>query len=489
MRCELAGYEAVIIDWVNHKTHDLSDYAFFLKLMADIRTGVYCAAIIATPCETFSAARTRLDGETFGPIALRGPDKPDLYGYSWLTGKDKETCRLGTLLAVRSAEIAAAFGDQWLPWILENPYPLGTSAPSVFRLDELAALASRPWCELIRADQCCDGADCTKPTGLLGWSSVLRNFGRRCTHSPVWWRYFDGEWVKAPHAPLRRKGHTSGKPCPRPVLAKLWHPSLPSSAPFYATHEKKACPGPFNKRMVEALVLACDISASSGPTGTSVLSKQFLSIDDPDGIFEQSVVKPASLRGHSRETNKEQRERENDHAIGGMRSPSRAVARNPKASRVGAALSKVLQALLLANLAQLSMVNDLGTDRCSGFHTEFVEEARQQCASVLGFPYWRGEGAAQHASLRPDFIGVFVSMGGDPEKDLAGWTIDGCPLGIRSELKPSGIFPPVHHREIEAAEAEHIQNDVGTFSNYASLEDWPDAAAEQIDRLAGHGFV
>ena len=446
MYCKTAGYEAVIIDWVNHKTHDLSDDAFFLKLMADIRTGVYCAAMIATPCETFSAARRRLDGETFGPIALRGPDKPDLYGHSWLTGKDKETCRLGTLLAVRSAEIASAFDDQWLPWVLENPYPIDKEAPSVFNLDELTALAGRPWCGLIRTDQCCDGADCTKPTGLLGWKSVLDNFGRRCTHPPVWWRYFDGEWVRAPHAPLRRKGRNSGKPCPRPVLAKLWHPSLPSSVPHYATHEKKAYPGPFNKRLVQALVLACDKSSSSGPIGTSANSKQTLSIDDPDGIFEQSVVKPASLRGHSRETNKEQRERENDQAIGGMRNPSRAVARNPTASKVGGALSKVLQTLLLANLGQLSMVNNLGTQQCGGFHSEFVEAARQQCASVLGFPYLHEDGAAQHTSLRPDFIGSFVSMTGVPEKDLAGWTIDGCPLGIRSELKPSGIFPPVHQR-------------------------------------------
>ena len=78
---------------------------------------------------------------------------------------------------------------------------------------------------------------------------------------------------------------------------------------------------------------------------------------------------------------------------------------------------------------------------------------------------------------------------GDPETDLAHWIQHGCPLGIREELNPSGIFPAVNERERPAAEAEALQTDIASFSNYASLEEWPEAAREQIDRLVTEGFV
>ena len=76
---------------------------------------------MAPPCETFSPARLRLPGETYGPCALRGHKKPELYGLPDLSIEDKETCRKGTLLAVRPAAVAGEFSILQLPWILENP--------------------------------------------------------------------------------------------------------------------------------------------------------------------------------------------------------------------------------------------------------------------------------------------------------------------------------------------------------------------------------
>ena len=113
-------------------------------------------------------ARQLLPGETHGPRALRGPSKPHLYGLPGLRPFEKEQCRKGTLLAVRSMEIASRFKAQRKKWILENPYPLRDDEPSVFNLDEARELLNDTDLDinegaattLIRSDQCRDGADC-----------------------------------------------------------------------------------------------------------------------------------------------------------------------------------------------------------------------------------------------------------------------------------------------------------------------------------------
>ena len=79
-----------------------------------------------------------------------------------------------------------------------------------------------------------------------------------------WWRHHDGERVRAPHAPLRRKGHT-GKPCPRPVLAEEWHRQLPSTCDTYATDKAKAYPGPCNCRLIESCAADLETESSKRP--------------------------------------------------------------------------------------------------------------------------------------------------------------------------------------------------------------------------------
>ncbi len=257
--CEKRNAEAIIIDWVNDPRHDLLNDAFYYDLLGRVKADEFYAALIATPCETFSAAREVLPGESYGPRALRGPQKPDLYGKRDLTKKEREVCRKGTLLAVRSAEIAAHFKSTGKPWLLENPWQFKESAPSVFNLDEIASLFDDPADHvpdpiiLERTDQCMDGADCCKPTGLAGPKSCLLDFGRRCDHPMQWWVYHDYHWVQAPHAPLRRKNWT-GAPCPRQVLPEDWYQDMPSHCDECPTQAKKAYPGPLNDRLMGALL-------------------------------------------------------------------------------------------------------------------------------------------------------------------------------------------------------------------------------------------
>ncbi len=157
---------------------------------------------------------------------------------------------------------------------------------------------------------------------------------------------------------------------------------------------------------------------------------------------------------------------------------------------VGIKVFKVLQALFVAHVSHLAVLDSLGSDECKGFPAEIVEVARHQVANELGFQY-DPTSRAEWTDLRPDFVEAYVRQAEDPEINLAEWIRTGYPLlaGIRNEFQPSGTFPPVNERERPAAEAENLHNDLVSLSNYASLTEWPEAAKEQIDRLSREQFI
>ena len=97
-----------------------------------ILAGEFVAVLLSPPCATYSKARKH-DG---GPPPLRGACGRDLYGFKHLKAKDKEAVRLGTLLAIRSAQFIQDCEQVGIPWLLENP-PMEEGAPSLFNIEEV----------------------------------------------------------------------------------------------------------------------------------------------------------------------------------------------------------------------------------------------------------------------------------------------------------------------------------------------------------------
>ena len=104
---------------------------------------------------------------------------------------EKDRVRVGTLLALRAAEVGKLFlelpsrpGKVW-PWAIETP-ARQPKVPSVFKLPEVSYLTSLDDVEIVQRVQCYHGAPSPKPIKLLG-TMRLTNLPEKCKHPFCHW--------------------------------------------------------------------------------------------------------------------------------------------------------------------------------------------------------------------------------------------------------------------------------------------------------------
>ncbi|CAK0805575.1 unnamed protein product [Prorocentrum cordatum] len=148
------------------------------------------------------------------------------------------------------------------------------------------------------------------------------------------------------------------------------------------------------------------------------------------------------------------RELENTTFPGGMRNPARAVGLNPGLARAGAVARRAFE----------DFVADVPEERVS--------------AHDLGAP----------SPLQGAFIQGWLRAANDPESQLQEWIEQGVPLGTERPIVPCGVFPPVE----PATEFKHLlsleEAVASGMGNYASLDDNPEDAKIELDRLEANGF-
>ena len=127
-----------------------------------------------------------------------------------------------------------------------------------------------------------------------------------------------------------------------------------------------------------------------------------------------------------------------------MRRPLASLGRVPHHAR----FRDVVRPCLLAHLAQwpqaLDRVGQITTGSGEpdlsgpplGLDGEPLQELRVKIAASVGQP---APGAGP--GLTAAFIRAFVSLAGDPDRDLAAWVEAGAPLGAHNHLSSAGIFP------------------------------------------------
>ena len=194
---------------------DIADDGVFEALMARIRAGEFFAAIIGTPCGSFSVARIRVPGEEDdGPVQLRDFEHPE--GIDGLSARLQQQLDAANLLVERSVAVARAIHEAGGQFVIENPVTRSDPSTDHFRwrwrshaslwMHRLVkALAAERWTRTVTFPQCALGGAFQKFTTLLFSVDLERHFSYlgdlRCTHErhakQARGRDPDGKWRSA----------------------------------------------------------------------------------------------------------------------------------------------------------------------------------------------------------------------------------------------------------------------------------------------------
>ena len=129
------------------------------------------------PCETLSAARSYEDG---GPVPIHGECAPEIFGLKGLSYLDKQKVAMGTLLALRGAEMANLFCGIGRSFWGETPGER-MGRPQVFKLPDWLELAAREGVDKSGLVQCELGARTSKAIDTMHYRTRI-SFPTECTH-------------------------------------------------------------------------------------------------------------------------------------------------------------------------------------------------------------------------------------------------------------------------------------------------------------------
>ena len=136
---------------------DLCNRENLRRLCRDARARRLIAAMIATPCTSWSQARNRTNviRSRLEPWGVRFPGKP-------LSTRDRESLRLGNATMRATLVLIKCFEECKVPWCLENP-----ASSNMWHVPQLKKLLKEKHIRLVEIDQCSFGQPWRKRTKLL----------------------------------------------------------------------------------------------------------------------------------------------------------------------------------------------------------------------------------------------------------------------------------------------------------------------------------
>ena len=461
---------ALGIDLEVDPSHDLSCDTTWNSLLALIKLGLFCAALFSPPCSTFTAALNDMDG---GPSPLRGADPTTIYGLPGLTSRQKEKVRLGTLLAVRTAEGLWLLIQMCVPFIFEQP-ARRPGKPHMTLLPEFQRILDHPEVEEHTCDQCTCGAPGATLLLLfrisVGEVPLATRLGR-CTHPARWWTVpWSGYTYLAPHPAIKGKQWAIGFDDWTPEMLQ---PREPEGD--YISRSLASYPPKFNEALAKLLV------ASARQTSAPVIRPRpsTTATDVAADMLRPPVLKRPRLRPDSGS-------RHPSAGIGGLRRPTKSLeAVSPNARIIGARIHRALCNWIRQSPNTLpAVLASIGKDE-HHLDEHIVRDARRVICETLGIPVTRPSAVCElHAAL----IAAWRAAAGDPDDLPEKWAAEGTPAGVASEIDDRGIFAPydaqLDARSIDPADLETQAN----FANYNGVEE-DDLVLAELQRLEGRRWL
>lgn len=356
---ELTGIQCDSFDVINGSEGDVADDYVWDDIVAKLDSSFYCGVFASPPCSTFSKLRS-IPG---GPPVLRDPSGPGRYGRSDLSASQKQMVRLHNLLALRACYALKAMVKQGKPFVYENPqHNLGEV--SMLTLDEYVDLMADPSVSHCVGVQCPFGGAAAKRTS---WVTSLVNFAdmpAKCSHSLTsWYSSVDNTRIVARHAPTRGKIRYLREPVPLDRRGSGPDTYISAGLAVYPTLLNKYIAAKLAlvinspskttlHRPCRRSVLACPGggvgSSSSGGSSLRDGPSSLVASVPVDSRFDAERIQwKESLRGQQ---SLDQRVRENDLAVGGLRDAHKSVTRLSQTAAFGLQLGGRIRKLLVDNL-------------------------------------------------------------------------------------------------------------------------------------------
>ena len=398
---------------------------------------------IAFPCRSFT--RSRRTDEHAVVLVVRTDTHPEGWGHP--------IAEEGNQILNRVAKLVFKALERRKTVSLENP--LDAFSWEVKIMKQMgSAMQEKPY----PLDQCPYGAETKKPTNILTGAEWMKEVNLRCHQ-------------------VRRHRHREGG-----LTGFVWDPITEDWV--WRTSRAAEYPQGLCRAWADALRtwlleekgkawLAARTMVKVGRFQNVLINASAL---QPDAVPKDNTVKV----GTKDESNAERRERENMEAVGGLRDPRRAVARNKQLQRVGQRIRQCLDRYLSGGVIKAF---EETKDACP-FSDELVLAARRSLATefcaeleVDGYQSW--------------LLGSMLTQANDPDAaTLPGWLRDGFPIGISEEITYTGIFPQTDDvsAAVKASQAFATMTDWdGTAENYVSFVEAGDKAQAELDRLVACG--
>lgn len=501
--CEELGAKVVVIDRERGPEHDLCDQGVWDKILEDLEAEVYDGVSSAAPCATFSGAR-KYDG---GPRPLRGESPPEIFGFPWLTPKELEEVKVGTLLAHRGAEACRKAYDQGKPFWFETP-AAQDGKPSVFKLPRLISLDELEGVETDRIWQCRYCARTAKPTDFKNYGVRLSKRGQACNHEKRWWRRpWDGKWHYGAHPLLEGTQWM--------IPAEDFHWTMLSwqapNLPFISRQAAKYL-GPLTKDIAQKWVeAALDMRKRKIQNQSMVKTGRWSNVLVRKGFFRPELER-ANPRAQFTSSDKMRVQMiaplkgqpeqpippiENEECcLGGLSDTWKSTAKVPGHALVGQKVSEALDAALeseeLAGFEDF-LIDSIGTEGVDSSKLEGpIGQLRQVVANTISEPNnpVSTEPVKQNGcstSIRAKLMKARLELAGDPGVRLAKWIEEGAPAGVVKDMPElDWLFPQVKAEEM--GKPEDLEVDYASFANYDGVED-DKAAAEIIQGFIKAGYI
>ena len=203
------------------------------------------------------------------------------------------------------------------------------------------------------------------------------------------------------------------------------------------------------------------------------------------------MEQPYKLAGPTSPSLRDQRDRENNDCIGGLRNPFESVPKVPGAEGTGRRLRRLLERFIDQNPWATDITAAITSGQANAGTCEFPQKHLRLLRRAILRCLHDTSSLPADSGICSAILRAYCRSSGDPDGILADWLETGAPIGILNRITHTGVFPPVAEKDRQFDVDELYSSAVG-WQNHPSAESDADKVlellAENSDKQHGRLF-